>query len=154
MNVGIATYNVRQHVPSDIPTHNQFIPASNLKSQNDLNVINDWTKKKKMRLNEKKTKNMIFNFTKKFQFTTKLSVNNKPIEIVKETKLLGTYLTEDLKWNTKEIVIKAYKRMQLLTRAASFTSNRQDLRKIYLIFVRSILEQSAVVGNSSLSVRN
>ena len=46
LNVGIATYNVRQHVPSDIPTHNQFIPASNLKSQNDLNVINEWTKKK------------------------------------------------------------------------------------------------------------
>ena len=44
--------------------------------------------------------------------------------------------------------------MQLLTRAASFTSHRQDLRKIYITFVRSILEQSAVVWNSSLSVRN
>ena len=62
-----------------------------------------------MKLNEKKTKNMIFNFTKKFQFTTKLAVNDKPIEIVKEPKLLGTILTEDLKWDkhTSEMVKSA-----------------------------------------------
>ena len=156
LNVGIATYNVRQHIPSDIPTHNQIIPAVNLKSQNHLKVINNWTKSKKMKLNEKKTKNMIFNFTKKYQFATKLSVNGENIEMVKETKLLGTYLTDDLKWdkNTSEIVKKGYQRMQLLYRAAAFTSNKQDLRRIYLTFIRSILEQSAVVWHSSLTVKN
>ena len=61
-----------------------------------------------MRLNEKKTKNMIFNFSRKYQFITDLKVNNKSIEIVKETKLLGTFLTDDLKGNkyTCEIVRK------------------------------------------------
>ena len=156
LNVGLATYNVRQHIPSDIPSHNQIIPAVNLKSQQHLHIINNWTKKNKMKLNEKKTKNMIFNFTKKYQFTTKLSVNNQPIEIVKETKLLGTFLTDDLKWdkNTSEIVKKAFKRMQILNRASSFTSSRQDLKKIYLIYIRSILEQSAVVWHSSLTSKN
>jgi hypothetical protein len=110
LNVGIATYNLRQHIPSDIPTHNQVIPAVNLKSQQHLNEINNWTKKQKMKLNEKKTKNMIFNFTNKNQFTTKLTVNDKPVEILRETKLLGTFLTDDLKWNknTSELVKKAY----------------------------------------------
>ena len=142
LNVGLATYNVKQHVPSDIPTHNQIIISDNLKSQEHLNVINDWTKKKKMKINEKKTKNMIFNFTKKFQFTTKLAVNNQPIEIVKETKLLGTFLTDDLKWdkNTSEIVKSAWKRMQLLYRSASFTSDRIDLKNIYLTLVINVLE--------------
>ena len=53
---------------------------------------------------------MIFNFTKKYQFTTSLSVNDEDIELMKETKLLGTIITEDLKWdkNTKEIVKKSY----------------------------------------------
>ena len=85
-----------------------------------------------MKLNEKKTKNMIFNFTKKYQFTVDLSVNGKKIEVVDETKLLGTYITNDLKWNknTSEIVKKAYKRMPLLNKAAAFTTNRQDLKKI------------------------
>ena len=109
-----------------------------------------------MKLNEKKTKNMIFNFTRKFQFTTDLSVNDKKIEIVKETKLLGTHITNDLKWdkNTSEIVKKANRRMQILTQAASFTTNRQDLKRIYLSYIRSILDQSAVVWYSSLSQKN
>jgi hypothetical protein len=71
LSVGIATYNVRAHVPSDVPVHNQIIVAKNLKSQENLNLINEWTKRKKMKLNEKKTKNMIFNFSKK------ISVYNK-----------------------------------------------------------------------------
>ena len=99
---------------------------------------------------------MIFNFSKKFQFTTKLSVENENIEIVKEVKLLGTYITDDLKWNknTTELVKKSYKRMQLLNRAARFTKNVRDLRSIYLTYVRSILDQSAVVWHSSLTGKN
>ena len=46
---------------------------------------------------------MIFNFTKKFQFTTDLKVNDKNIKIVKETKLLGTHFTVDLKWEKKNL---------------------------------------------------
>ena len=108
-----------------------------------------------MKLNVNKTKNIIFNFSKKYQFTTSLSVNNEQLEVLRETKLLGTYLTDDLRWNknTKELVIKGYKRMQLLNTAAGFTSNLQDLKSIYLTYVRSILEQSAVVWHSSLSAK-
>ena len=97
-----------------------------------------------------RTKNIILNFSKKYQLTTDLSVNEKKIEIVNEKRLLGTILTIDLKWdkNTKEIVKNACKRMQLLNTAAGFTTNVQDLKNIYL---RSILEQSAVVWHSSLS---
>ena len=156
LSVGIASYNVRSHVPSNVATHNQIIPAKNLKSQTQLLEINKWTQKMKMRLNENKTKNMIFNYSKKNQFTTNLSVNGEEIELVEETKLLGTYITKDLKWNknTKELVKNGYKRMQLLNRAASFTSNIEDLKSIYLTYVRSAIEQSAVVWHSSLSGKN
>jgi hypothetical protein len=156
LNVGIASYNIRAHVPSDIPTHNQVIPSANLKSQSQLNQINEWTQKKKMQLNVKKTKNMIFNFSKKHQFTTKLNVDDANIEMVSETALLGTVITDKLTWdkNTEELTKKGYKRMQLLNAAAAFTNNRQELKDIYLTFVRSIVEQSAVVWQSSLSVRN
>ena len=44
--------------------------------------------------------------------------------------------------------------MQLLTKSANFTNNRYDLRSIYLTFIRSILEQSAVVWHSSLTKKN
>ena len=109
-----------------------------------------------MKLNEKKTKNIIFNFSRNHQFTTSLSVNNEKIELVEEAKLLGTVITKDLKWNknTKELVKRGYMKMQLLNRAAGFTSNIEDLKSIYLTYVRSVLEQSAVVWHSSLSSKN
>ena len=44
--------------------------------------------------------------------------------------------------------------MQLLHRASNFTSNVQDLKSIYLTYIRSVLEQSAVVWYSGLTVKN
>ena len=45
-----------------------------------------------MMINDKKTKCMIFKFTDKYQFTTRLRVNNEPIEVIDSTKLLGTII--------------------------------------------------------------
>ena len=156
MNIGIASYNIHAHVPSDVPTHNQIIPKENLKSQEFLSKINNWTDKQKMKLNEKKTKNMIFNFSKKNQFTAKLSVNDTNLEVVEETKLLGTILTNNLSWdrNTEELVKRAFRRMNLLFKAANFTNSKEDLKAIYLTYIRSVVEQSSVVWHSSLSKRN
>ena len=156
LNVGLASFNVKQQVPTHIPVNNQFIQSKDLKSQQHLNIINDWTKKKKMKLNIQKTKNMIFNFTKKFQFSTNIELENNIIETESETKLLGTYITNDLRWNknTSEIVKSAFIRMQILNRVVKFTTNRNDLRSIYISYIRSILEKSAVVWHSSLTVKN
>ena len=41
--------------------------------------------------------------------------------------------------------------MTLLNAAAGFTSARNDLKNIYLTFIRSVVEQSAVVWHSSLN---
>ena len=76
LSVGLSSYYIKAHVPSDLPTHNQIVPNSNLKSQEQLEKINKWTEERKMKLNVKKTKTMIFNFSKKNQFTTKLNVLN------------------------------------------------------------------------------
>ena len=76
-----------------------------------------------MKLNTKKTKSIIFNFTKKYQFSTKLSVDDQKLDIVKEAKLLGTHITDDLKWNknTSEIVKKMH------TKECSFSLGLQSL---------------------------
>ena len=50
-----------------------------------------------MKINQTKTKCMIFNFTNKYTFNTRLALNNKILETVSETKLLGTIVTNDLK---------------------------------------------------------
>ena len=59
---------------------------------------------------------------------------------VPKTKLLGVILTDDLKWdkNTNELVKKAYSRMELLRKVASFTNSIPELRNIYMLYVRSM----------------
>ena len=155
-NIGLAAYNFKHHVSSNLPCHNQMIPRDNLKSQQYLDSIQKWTEDKKMVLNEKKTKNIIFNFSKSNQFVTDLKLKNEELEVVNETKLLGVFITSDLKWNknTDYLIKDANRRMKLLHKAAKFSNNLQDLLIIYKTFIRSKLEQSASVWHSSLSECN
>ena len=65
---------------------------------------------KKIKLNVKKTKNMLFNFSKKYQFSTNLTLMNENIEMVKETKLLGTIIKDQITRdrNTEELTKKSF----------------------------------------------
>ena len=54
--IGLASFNSKESVPSDMPEHNQYIPGKNLKSQEYLTKIKQWTDNQKMILNENKTK--------------------------------------------------------------------------------------------------
>ena len=44
--------------------------------------------------------------------------------------------------------------MQLLFKVAKFTNSKEDLKMIYTTYIRSVIEQSAVVWHSSLSAKN
>ena len=93
---------------------------------------------------------------KKYQFSTRLLLNDEKIENLKSTKLLGTIITDDLSWdlNTLNIVTKANARMQLVRKVASFGASEEDIKNIYFLFVRSLLEQSATVWHSSITEEN
>ena len=41
--------------------------------------------------------------------------------------------------------------MQLLRKCATFTTDKNELTNVYILFIRSILEQSCVVWHSSLN---
>jgi len=156
LSIGIASHNMRAKIPSNIPVSNLFIPNENLKTQKFMKDIEVWTDKKKMKLNAKKTKNIIFNFTKNHQFSTDIKLNDQIIETVSSTKLLGTTVSSNLNWNqnTSNLVKDGNKRMQLLHKTSKFTNNMKDLKQIYISQVRSKLEQSAVVWHSSLTKKN
>ena len=56
---GLASYNFRNHVASDIATNENFLPSQNFESQNKLDSVKQWTEKKLMKMNEEKSKVMI-----------------------------------------------------------------------------------------------
>ena len=90
VNIGMATFNVKTQVPSNLPSHNQFIPQEHLKTQKYLEDIKKWATDNQMKLNSKKTKNMIVNFSTNKQFITNIELDGEILETVDEHKLLGT----------------------------------------------------------------
>ena len=99
---------------------------------------------------------MIFNFTNKYQFTTRLTLNAENVEVVPEVKLLGTIISNDLTWdsNIASIVKRANARMILLRKLSEFKAPRDQMKIIYILYIRSVLEQSAVVWHFNLTQQN
>ena len=103
-----------------------------------------------MKLNSKKSKVIVFNFTNEYQIANRLYMEGNLLETVTQTKLLGTIIQSDLKWqsNTDMLVKKGYQRMLILNKLYEFNVPDEDMVNIYVLFLRSILEQSCVVWHS------
>ena len=154
ISLGLASHNFKFQVASDINVeHNQYLPESNIKSQNYLDKLSIWTQGNLMKLNADKSKYMVVNFTENFRFNTRLSLERKTLEEVNETRLLGVVINNKLTWNsnTENIVKKAYKRMMILHNLFQFGLPVEEMVNIYVLYIRSILETSAVVWHSSIT---
>ena len=71
---------------------------------------------------------MFFIFTKSKQCSTRFKVKNKVIEKVNGNKLLGTIITNKLKWGKKYkiVVRKACSGMELLRKVSEFCKSTKD----------------------------
>ena len=109
-----------------------------------------------MVISEQKTKALLFNFTENYQFSTRLDLKGQNIEFVNQMKILGTIVDSKLSWNANcgNIIKKVNARMQLIRGIKSFGATRNELVHIWILFCRSILEQSCVVWGPSLTQEN
>ena len=118
----------------------------------DLELFADW---KHLKLKEKKTNVMKFNFSHNLDFPPEMYVSSfkNEIEVVSETKLLGVILTNDLKWakNTDFICSKAYKKLWILRRLRFLEVDEAILCDVYVKEVRSVLEVAAPAWHSGLT---
>ena len=146
-SIGIASHNSKHQVPSNIATHNQFVPAQYLMYQEHLEKVHKWSQNQKMDLNVEKSKVMMFNFTKNYQFT---------VEVVDQTKLLGTIITNDLKShnNIGSLVKRANARIRILHKISEFSAPVEDMVTIYISYVRSIIEQSCTIWHYRLTAED
>ena len=99
---------------------------------------------------------MLFNTSNKNDFSPQLNMDGVLLEVVKEMKLLGVIITNDLKWhqNTLNITNKAYKILWILKRLKQMGASNTVLINVYTKQVRSVLEYASVVWNSSLTQEN
>ena len=152
ITAGLSSYNFKYHVASDIGIDQLFLPSENIKSQSFMDNICEWTNLNKMKLNESKTKVMVINYTRNFQFATRIHLNGTLLETVQKTSLLGTVFSADLKWhaNSDQLVRKGYQRMTILRKLYDFNLPLEDLVTIYNSYIRSILEYNSNVWFSSI----
>ena len=121
--------------------------------QKRLNDIELHTSIHQMKINTKKTKIMPFNFTKKFDFNPKFTIDGRVLDVVHSTKLLGIVIQSDCKWggNTKNIVSKAKKRIWFLRRLKLLGASRGTLIDTFKLFIRSLLEMGVPIWAAALT---
>ena len=151
--IGLEQYDFIEHVASDIADDSKFLSNSKCKSQDILNSVSEWTDQNKMKLNEQKCNYMVFNFTKKYQFSARFHINGTPLQNIQSTKLLGTIVSADLTWwqNTNLIVQNAHKRLLIIRKLYEFDVATNDLVHIYTMYVRSVLEFNCCVWHFSIT---
>ena len=149
----VTEYDFTQHVASDIGTDQVYLPPDAYATQNNLESISNWTNENLMRMNETKCNYMIFSRSET-DFATRLTLNNTKLDQISVTKLLGVWISDDMSWsrNCKEICIKAYSRLQMLTKLKYVGVGMDDLLDVYKLFIRSCIEYCSVAFHSSLTI--
>ena len=146
-------YDFFQHVASDMGINQPFLAPSTFKMQNTPDNLAEWTSENKIQINEEKPNFMIFN-RGKTEFCTRLTINNRKLDQVREAKLLGVRISEDLSWskNCKEIAKKkGYARIKMLFKLKYANMKTEDLFNMYILHIRSVAEYCCNAFHSSLT---
>ena len=131
----------------------QKLNPEDSKVQAQLDELTKYAGDNEMKINQEKSKVMLFNTSYKNDFKPELTIDGVLLEVVDKMKLLGVIITSDLKWkeNTDFITKKAYSRLWLIKRLKQVGASARALLDTYIKHVRSVVEFAAVVWNSSLT---
>ncbi|HEY5139657.1 MAG TPA: reverse transcriptase domain-containing protein, partial [Methylococcales bacterium] len=118
-------------------------------------VVNDvikWSATNLMKINERKTKEMLVGTLNRNPPPT-LYIDSQPIERVSAFKLLGITISDSLSWeeNVGNICSKAGKRLHFLKLLKRSGVSTEDLLYYYSSVVRPVLEYGCVVWQSSIT---
>jgi hypothetical protein len=129
------------------------VSANELNS--DLEKLDSWAKKWHVDFSPPKTEELIISRKRTKPDHPPVTMRGTPIKRVPHHKHLGLTLSEDLSWNKHitEIVDKSTRRLGIM-RSLKFKLDRLSLERIYLGFIRPILEYGDIVWDSQLEVLN
>ena len=130
------------------------LPESMFKSQTKVKEIVDYANTNGMKINSTKSKVMIFNRSKKFDFMPEIEFSEGQVgEVVEEMKLLGVHITSNLKWHTHvaNICKRANTKLWLLRRLKKLGADNEILLDLYNKQIRSIVEYALPVWGPGIT---
>ena len=108
-----------------------------------VDMFASWCCDNFLQLNITKTKELLFDFSKRSEFTsvTPIKINNEAIETVHKYKYLGTIIDDKLNWvsNGKRIYAKAQQRLYFLRKLNDFHVDKVIMNLFYKSVVESVI---------------
>ena len=115
----------------------KLLPNQNTIMQSEIECLKKISDDREMVLNASKTKLMIINFSKNHQFQSLLTIpdSSSKIELCFQTKLLGYWLTSDMKpaFHVTNILKIAYSRLWAISRLKSAGVSDDDIFHFYTV---------------------
>ena len=138
--------DTRPDTARPVPYHGRTghrLPSRSNPMQGELDSLSEYCRQAKMSINREKTKCMLFNRAKNYDFIPELCLADEArLEVVESMKLVGYQISSDLstKANTKYIVGRAWKRMWVIRRLKALGACEADLLSVLRCQVLSVLQ--------------
>ena len=130
------------------------LPAENNYLQYRMHEAEKFFEENKMIINKTKTKCMLFNRSRNYEFPPELEfIDGTLQEVVSGIKLVGIKISDNLSWseNTDYICQKSRKRLWTLRRMKRLGFDPFTIFETYAKEIRSLLEYAAPVWHSSIT---
>ena len=121
--------------------------------QDTANSVLQWSTTNKMKINAKKTKEMVINFSNTPLNLPPLTIDGLELECVHEFKLLGVWIQDNLSWekHVSCTLSKASQRLYFLRQLKRSGLSTQDLIVYYTTIIRPVLEYACQVWHPGLT---
>ena len=137
----------------DITLTEHITSAPNSQMQHNLDTILDWSTVHSMKINEKKTKEMVLTFKQDKLPLPPLICNNSTIERVDVFKILGVWFSNDMKWkhHVQYMYSRASPRLYYLRQLRRCGVADKDLIIFYKSIIQPVLEYACPAWHTGLT---
>jgi hypothetical protein len=121
--------------------------------QSAVNSAIAWSHNNHMKINAKKTKEMLVSFSRTVPTVPNITVDGMPLERVSSCTLLGIELNDNLNWDhhVDKIYKKAAQRLFFVSQLKRSKMSAHELVKVYISLVRPLLEYAAQLWHPGLN---
>ena len=96
----------------------------------------------KFQLNERKCKELRIGFNQETPRFDLIQINDGPVEVVVNAKILGLHISNNLRWNmhVDETIKKVQKRLYFLSQSKRTNAGVNELVQFYITCIRPVME--------------